>query len=140
MVVNGAYDVVGYNADDVKATIKKAQTYPPIDIIVSKGVNANDYTLSWPAPITTEADPALLWLMMIDKPHDLNITEGRNKGQKMTYVNIVSDIEDRGDWKQSEPNKHVEVALKPEHSGFIVIAQSRKNGKILAAGQYKRSE
>lgn len=138
IVVNGSYDVVGYNADAVKSTIKKAQAYPPIDIIVSKGAAGDEYTLSWPAPTTTEAEPALLWVMLLDKPHDLDITEGRNKGQRMSYVNIVSDIEDRGDWKQAEPNKNVEVTLKPEHAGFVVIAQSRKDGKILAAGQYKK--
>lgn len=140
LVINGAYEVVGYKIEDVKRALKKARENPPLDIIISKGVEENSYTLSWQAPITTENEPALLWLMLIDKPHDLDIAEGRNKGQKMTYVNIVSDIEDRGAWNQQDHNKTIEVSLKPEHSGFTVIAQSRKDGSILAAGQYKRLE
>lgn len=138
IVVNGALDVVGYKADDVKATIKKAQAHAPLDIIISKAATADEYALSWEAPTSTETEKSILWLMTIDKPHELDIAEGRNKGQKITYVNIVSDIEERGDWNRADRHKTMKVILKPDNSGFIVIVQSRKDGKILAAGQYKQ--
>ena len=139
VIVNGTADVVGYKANDVKDAMKKGQQYPPLDIVITKGAAADDFTLAWDAAsVPAKSDNAVLWLMMIDKPHDLTIAEGRNKGQKATYVNIVSDMEDRGAWDKASQNKIIKVTLKEQHSGFAVIAQDSKDGKILAAGQYRK--
>jgi hypothetical protein len=140
MIVNGTTDVVGYKANDVKDALKKGRQYPPLDIVITKGAADGDFTLAWDtASAPAKSDNAVLWLMMIDKPHDLTIAEGRNKGQKATYVNIVSDLEDRGAWDKASQNKVIKVALKEQHTGFVVIAQNSKDGKILAAGQYRRN-
>jgi len=141
MIVNGRTDVVGYKADDVKTAIKTAQQMPPLDIIITKTDGADDFMLSWEAKsTTTENEPAVLWLMMIDKPHDIEIADGRNKGRKAYYVNIVSDMEERGPWEEASHNKVIKAVLREQQSGFVVLAQGTQSGKILAAGQYKRPE
>lgn len=140
VIVNGTTDVVGYKANDVKDAMKKGQQYPPLDIVITKGAADGDFTLAWDAASTlAKSDNAVLWLMMIDKPHDLTIAEGRNKGKQVTYVNIVSDMEDRGAWDKASQNKVIKVTLKEEHAGFAILAQDSKDGKILAAGQYRRN-
>lgn len=139
MIVNGGADVVGYKTDDIKAAIKAAQQRPPLDIIITKTDAADDFTLSWDArSTTTENEPAILWLMMIDKPHDIEIADGRNKGRKAYYVNIVSDMEERGSWEEAGHNKVIRAAIEEQQSGFVVLAQGTKSGKILAAGQYRK--
>ncbi len=139
MIVNGTTDVVGYKVNDVKDSMKKGQQYPPLDIVITKGAADDDFTLAWDAAsAAAKNENAVLWLMMIDKPHDLTIAEGRNKGQQVTYVNIVSDMEDRGSWDKASQNKTIKVTLKEQHAGFAVIAQDSKAGKIIAAGQFKK--
>lgn len=140
MVVNGAYDVVGYKLEALKDVMTRAEKQSPHPINIAATATANDYVLSWPAVSLPADDPAVLWVMTLDRPRELEIAEGRNKGQKMTYVNIVSDLEDRGDWNAAEQRKSVQVLLQPDHDGFVVIAQSRKSGRILAAGQYRKSQ
>lgn len=142
IVVNGAVDVIGYKLDAIKDTINKAQKNPPLRINVSpaenKGENARDFTLSWkPQAAPADNEPAILWLLMIDKPHQLQIADGRNKGKQMTYMNIVSDIEDRGDWNRQDLSKTIQVDLTAQHQGFTVIAQGRQTGRILAAAEYR---
>ncbi|HEY0902113.1 MAG TPA: DNA polymerase [Micavibrio sp.] len=148
IVLNGAVDVIGYKLDAIKDTINKAQKNPPLRINVSPaenkggnngentGENARDFTLSWkPQAAPADNEPAILWLLMIDKPHQIQIADGRNKGKQMTYMNIVSDIEDRGDWNRQDLSKTIQVDLTAQHQGFTVIAQGRQTGRILAAAQ-----
>jgi hypothetical protein len=138
IVINGAVDVVGYKLADVTEAIKKAQKNPILPLTVEPGASPQDFSLSWPPqPVPAQNEPAILWLMMIDKPHQLEIADGRNKGKAMTYFNIVSDMEDRGAWDRNTRGKDIKVSLKPEHQGFIVIAQGRQSGKILAAAEYR---
>ena len=144
LIVNGAADVVGYKADDIKTAIQKAQEQNPVTPIKVASAAADGFNLSWntktttTTTTTTETEAAVLWLMLLDKTHDLEIAEGRNKGRKSSYVNIVSDLEERGPWDLSAQNKTIAVKLTEQHAGFVVIAQGQKTGHILAAGQYKK--
>lgn len=138
MIVNGAHDVIGYKLDDVSAEIKEAQKNPPLRMDVVKGAGDNNYKLSWQKQsVPARNEPAILWLMLIDKPHNIEIADGRNKGKKVSYMNIVSDMEDRGDWERTSGEKDIAVVLEPRHQGFIVIAQGRQSSRILAAAEYK---
>ncbi len=138
MIINGAHDVIGYKLDEVSLEIKKAQKNPPLRMDVVKGDGPNIYKLSWKEQsVPAQNEPAILWLMLIDKPHNVDIADGRNKGKKVTYLNIVSDMEDRGDWDRAQNEKEVAVELGPQHQGFIVIAQGRQTSRILAAAEYK---
>lgn len=138
MIINGAHDVIGYKLDDVSLEIKKAQKNPPMRMDVVKAEGAHNYKLSWKEQaVPANNEPAVLWLMLIDKPHNVDIADGRNKGKKVTYLNIVSDIEDRGDWDRAQNTKDIAVELGPQHQGFIVIAQGRQTSRILAAAEYK---
>ncbi len=138
LVINGALDVVAYKLDEITMAIDKAQKKSPLPMQVAAATTPKHFTLSWkPQSAPADHEPAILWLMMIDKPHELQIADGRNKGKRMTYFNIVSDLEDRGDWNRAALGKDIEVDLKPEHQGFIVIAQGRKSGQILAAAEYR---
>ena len=139
MIVNGAHDVIGYKLDDVSLEIKKAQKNPPLRIDVTKVEGAHNYKLSWKEQsVPADNEPAILWLMLVDKPHNVNIADGRNKGKNVTYMNIVSDMEDRGDWNRASNEKEISVELGPQHQGFIIIAQGRQTSRILAAAEYKQ--
>ena len=140
LIVNGAADVIGYKSDDVKAAIKKAQEETRVTpIAIASGTADGSFNLSWSTKTrTADTEQTVLWLMLLDKPHDLEIAEGRNKGQKLSYVNIISDIEERGEWDLSAQNKTISVTLSDQQAGFVIIAQGKKTGHILAAGQYKK--
>ncbi len=142
LIVNGSADVVGYKAADVKAAMKKSQEENPVTPIkINKGTAEDSFNLSWNTKTTTtETEPAILWLMLLDKPHDLEIAEGRNKGTKLSYFNIASDLEERGGWDLSAQNKSIAAKLTDQHAGFVVVAQGKRTGHIIAAGQYKKPE
>ena len=138
MIVNGAHDVIGYKLADVSLEIKKAQKNPPLRMTVVKSEGANNYKLSWKEQtVPAENEPAILWLMLVDKPHNVDIADGRNKGKKVTYLNIVSDMEDRGDWDRAQNEKDITVELGPQHQGFMILAQGRQTSRILAAAEFK---
>lgn len=136
MIVNGATDVVGYKLDDIRAAIKATQEKQIVEPIKIEHGKAGDFNLSWPSMKASEK-PATLWLMLIDAPHDLEIAEGRNKGQHVNYVNIASSIESLGPWSIQSIGHNIAPDLA-NHTGFIALIQEDNGGKILAAGQYKK--
>lgn len=139
MVLQGGIDVVGYKMQEVIAGMKKAAQAPvmPLHIIAPK--EGNEFRAALPDNATAPAG-AMLRLAVYDRPHDLTIAEGRNKGQAATYVNIVSEFLDLGPW----PEGHQGVAIAPPalvnaQAGFAVLLQDPATGRIIAAGKYVRN-
>lgn len=138
MVVQGRNDVVGYDIPAVIDALRRvAGDIPPAIAIAYQG-RPGQYALTLPQGRDVEEGARFrLWLMLYDRAHELIVAEGRNKGQKMRYVNIVSDIQDLGVWSGgAEDMMAVEIARKAEQRGFAVIAQDEKTGRIAAAGRY----
>lgn len=134
MIINGAAEVVGYKLDDIRAVIKMTQEQHVIEPIKIENGKAGDFNLTWPSMKASEK-PATLWLLLIDAPHDLEIAEGRNKGQHVNYVNIASSIENLGPWTAQSIGRSIGPDLT-QHAGFIVLIQEDNGGKILAAGKH----
>lgn len=138
IVINGYRDMVGYKAEDVRHALHKAQeTQGPDRLeIVATGISAS-FKLSWSTPMTVKlTEPAALWLAVFDKPHNLIVAEGRNKGTPMRYENIVSRQQELGVWSPAENAKTIEVKLTPGDKGFAVFIQGQQSGRLYAAGQY----
>lgn len=138
MVINGYRDMVGYKAEDVRHTLQKAQEAKgPVRLeIVAAGI-ADSFTLSWPALMAVNLpEPATIWLAVFDKPHNLIVAEGRNKGTPMRYENIISRQQDLGAWSPAVENQTIEIKLESGDKGFAVLIQGQQSGHLYAAGQY----
>jgi hypothetical protein len=135
MVVQGRHDVIGYEIPAVTGALRKAAHDIPPAVGIDFTGTAGRYRVTLPA--LRKDQNFKLWLMVYDKPHDLIVSEGRNKGQKMSYVNIVSAMQDLGEWNALESDTmEVEVKRGVDQRGFAILAQDAKTGEIGAAGRY----
>ena len=134
MVIDGRYDVIGYKTGEVSEAIKRVAASAPLALGIASAKDPGGYTLSWPEGVKKDAENLHLFLAVLDKPRDVTVAEGRNKGQKITYNNIVSGLQDLGAWAGGE--KTFTLPLTAGQSGFAVLLQDVTTGQIVAAGQY----
>ena len=133
MVMNGVYDMVGYKQDLIEKTMAEIKE-PAKPIGIQVGGN-NQFSLSLPA--MPAQNPLALIIVLLDKPHNIKIAEGGNRGKEVVFKNIASDIQKLMDWDGEEQVVQISVALKDKHQGFAALVQDQKTGAILAAGAYK---
>jgi hypothetical protein len=137
MVINGRYDVVGYKINDIESAIYKAKADGVIQIDIVKSYNDDGYIASLPAlKPETSTDDLSLWLALYNLPHELTITEGRNTGKTINYINITDQLEKIGEWDGKEDRINVKANIEDKHKGFVLIAQNEKTGEIVAVGDY----
>ena len=96
---------------------------------LTKGQGGN-YTIKLPADITAETNE--FRLMIYDKVKDVTIADGRNKGKKMTYKNIVSTMKPL---TAQNGTLTFKPEIKPANAGFVVIAQDTETGAITGVVQ-----
>ena len=136
MVMQGQFDVIGYKTDAVTAGMKAAQMAGTAWLKVTLSPQGFSAALppGWKAP--AGASPTV-WLMLYDKPHNLTVAGGRNRGQAMTYSHIVSAVNDLGPWPADQAIMNITPPLTAGQQGFAVLLQDKNTGKILAAGKYE---
>lgn len=137
MVMQGTIDVVGYKIDEVAKNLKRAAAMDVAPLGISPG-DGGLYKIAAAAEDTAGIGSGTVWLAVYDRPHDLIVSEGRNKGQKMAYYNIVSVLQQKGSWPDGAGEITLQPALGAGHAGFAVLVQDEKSGRLLAAGQYRR--
>ena len=137
IVVNGRIDVVGHKFEKIKNAMTRAAPNAPQSITISKGAG-NDYTAALPAIDNPQGKPIDLWLFIYDRPYELTVAEGRNRGKKLAFYNIVSDLQSIGRWDGTAQDKAVSVEFKDMNKAFAIIAQDSENGAVLAIGRYRK--
>lgn len=134
MVVQGHFDVMGYKMEEIGDAIRKAGELKTLPVAIESAETSGHYTLSLPEGAALPTANNTVWLAVYDAPHEVTISGGRNRGQAMTYYNVISDLKDLGAWKAP---MDADVALKQGQKGFAVLVQDKKSGDILAAGRYE---
>ncbi len=136
LVVNGRSDMIGYEAGKVSAAILKARSQKLTRIVLTPAAEGA-YVFSLPE--TALAGQSLrLWLAVYDSPKSLAMTEGSNFGKTVNYYNVVSRLEDVGEWDGSAIARSINPNFAPGNGGFAILAQSMQTGHIIAAGQVPR--
>lgn len=133
MVINGRTDVVGYKFGAVVKALQKAAHSEVQPIGILETGTKGTYKIQLPPGFEMNADTRL-WLALYDKPHDLTIAEGRNKGQKANYMHIVSKI---GSTDKLTGDIYVTPPAEAEHEGFAVLLQDMKTGRIYGAAEHE---
>ena len=131
LIVNGHMDMIGYEAGRVSAAVMKARAEKMGNISITPA-GGGTYTVALPQ---MAAGPDVrLWSAIYDAPKNVTMMEGSNFGKKLTYFNVVSLINDMGAWNGVATTMTATPHFTPANSGFAVIAQDAKTGKIIAAG------
>jgi hypothetical protein len=135
MVVNGMHDVIGYKFDSVIKTLQRSSYSEIKPLTLTQTKAKGTWKLTLPLDKLPPKENLQLWLALYDEPHALNIAEGRNKGKKTVYYNIVSSLGST----TAEISKEVFVTppLKAGHAGFVVILQDMQSGQIYGVARHK---
>lgn len=132
MVMNGARDVVGYKFDHINNALGNAEALPEIEIESS----GQDNFLATFSALGDKGKDMDLWLAVYDKPHEITIAEGRNRGKRVAYYNIVSRLEKAGNWDGTPKTQEITPALTEQNAGFVLMAQDSETGQLMAIGHY----
>lgn len=134
LIVNGVYDVIGHKQSEVELHINKASDNNKIiPLHISPKSEPQSYQVTWDS--FKFSDPLVVWVILLDKPHNLKIAEGRNKGLDVSYVNIASHLEKITAFNPESGLLEIKPPLSMLHKGFAIIAQEEESGRIIAAGQ-----
>jgi hypothetical protein len=135
MVVDGRIDVVAHKFDDVKLALDYAAKTPPRRLEIKQ--NGKTYTVHLPAQGDAQKQSMDLWLASYNKPQDVIISEGRNRGKKVSFHNIVSKMEHLGTWDGAARDQDITPLITDKQNGFAFIVQDRNTGKVTALADYK---
>lgn len=133
IVVNGHIDVVGYKYDDVGVAMQAAAMNGIERLNLRK--HGQGYVVSLPEKPDWQKKDMTMWLALYDKPHNVTIAEGRNRGKQMTYYNVLSAFEDLGAWNGTAEEKTLMPLMKGSHEGFVFMVQDNQTGEILAVAK-----
>ena len=129
MVINGHRAQVGTKTSLVAQEIVKARSDRLSAIQINKAANGvYNFTL----PTRKFDGYADLILMTYDRPHDASY-----RGRKNLYYNVVHHTMPLGTWGGNAINRAVFPAVSQRHAGFVILAQHKQSGAILAAGDYR---
>jgi hypothetical protein len=129
VVVNGAAQVSGDDADAVETLIRRAEhTYrrpPKIRLLPGGKVRVG--------PSTTDTGTADVWLVRYD-PHerDVKVTAGDNKGAVVVHQNVVHQLLRLGTWT-GRSKTYKAPAAEEKGLDSVVFVQGVRGGPILGA-------
>lgn len=138
MVMQGSVDVVGYKMDKIAEGMKEAAQMKTAPLHIFAADKKDEYRVALPEDVMVAERNAVLWFAATDAPHEITIAEGRNKGQKVTYYNIVSAMENLGAWPEGQQGTIIKASLNATQEGFALLLQDSETGKIIAAGKHKK--
>lgn len=139
MVVDGRVDVIGYKMDAIKEAMARVTGEAPVLFDIETSEDGAAFAAILP-DIGARDDVLDLWLAIYDMPHEITVAEGRNRGKKMTFYNIVSDLRNIGAWDGVSRPQIIHADLANAQRGLVLLAQDRKTGAVLALGRYKKAE
>lgn len=131
VIINGALQGVGYKFNEVRGLLLEGAASPPARLEIRAEPGG---TLSVSLPDGQTAEISAVSALYYDRPHRLKIAEGANAGADMTYLRIVSAIEELGETglpAQFTPR------FDKGHAGVVVLAHDAQM-RVMAAGEYVR--
>ena len=96
VVINGATHVLGSDKQAIERAVKEARANTqrvPVTVSIADG------KLNVEIPAGKPAQPAEVWLCPMIKQVPVQIGRGENRGQSVTYTNVVRGWVKLGDWK-----------------------------------------
>lgn len=130
MVANGAVSAIGHKRDMVEDMLKGEG---PLRIDV-KPIHDGAFRINLPA--LAEPGAHKISVALIDNPR--HFSDPKNKQASHIYKNVVSDWIEVGDWDGTARTLDIQVDLRVENKGFVVLAYKNETMRIVAAGQVSK--
>ena len=133
MVINGSDHVVGNRPRDVLEVINKHKSSAaPVSLDVTR--QGNKVTIRGTAEKPRNGDMTVQ-LVRYTPRAVVDIKRGENAGRKLSYANIVTDLEVLGSWNARKP-----LAMQATVQGddpVDIIVQQKNAGPVVAAARIK---
>jgi len=130
-VVNGREDVVGNDRTAIKAAISREQAQglaPAVGVTAHLG--ADKVVVTVPAAGDGLAHHAAIWIAGYKAPETVEIKRGENRGQSLTYYNVVERWQVLGIWEGEAMTVELPLAdiAQDSTAGLAVILQTKQDG------------
>lgn len=86
-------------------------------------------------PDIESKDDIEIWYARFDRPIKA-ASSGSYRTSQFTYHHVVSDLAKVRNWQEGRNNLEVEIG--PKQKGLAVFVQRKSDGRIIAAGQFKK--
>lgn len=122
MIVDGRYNVVGSRRRDVQAIIDEARSAASGKIRPTLTLAEDHILLNLPAA-APGAEGAAIRLVWYQSETIVDITDGQNKGRRLSYANSVKHSEIVDIWDGSPRQISVDRNIAPDADGVAVLIQ-----------------
>lgn len=140
MVVDGATEFTGSEADRARAVIGKAGSDPKLAVRLSslRVEESNKLRASLEVEGSAKTRGAEVFVALALDHAESQVLRGENSGRKLAHVGVVKKLEKVGDFRAGEKfSKEVEFNIDPASSGnlrLVAFVQERGMGRVLGAG------
>ena len=136
MIIDGRFDVVGNQKDRVIAALSARANdglgEPTVPVFV--GTSSGRLEIAIPAAKTKMRPMATIWVMRTLMQGVVNVGGGENRNHRLTYTNVVRDLQRAGEWTGEAMKIDLPLNLaNTKHDGIAVILQARDYGPVLGA-------
>ncbi len=134
MVIQGAFQVVGSNAQEIEEAIDKAKGFAQVPIKLTDDQGTLRVELPQQAAQQEKGEDIRVFAVFFDKVHHTKIKRGENAGEQLANYNVVRSFEEIGNWS-GDAQSITFTNKKAVGDSSAVILQSYLSGKIIGAAR-----
>ena len=142
MIIDGQIDVVGNQRDrvmDAVAQRTRATHQSSVPIVLRKVSNRIEIAI--PKAKSAQKNIATIWVMRTLGQGSVKIGDGENRNRRLTYTNVVRDLQRAGEWTGQAMKIDVPVNLaKLKYDAIVVVLQARDFGPVLGVSELRTSD
>jgi len=101
MIVNGSANVIGSDRAGIESAIQNTQKAGVMSVPVTMTLSGKQINVSVAASKAATSAHGEVWICSVSKSVPISIGRGENRGQQVTYYNVVRNLIKVGDWNGS---------------------------------------
>lgn len=142
VVVNGSAQVLGSNAQEIDHAIEASAADKQTPRVPVAFWSYGDSVIieTGAAPPGVHIKDATIWLAVVQKLVEVPVKGGENKGETLTYTNVVHELTPVGLWNGRPATIRLALTsvMSPESEDLVVLIQEADAGPIIGAARLTR--
>jgi len=136
MVINGVAEGVGAEPDTIMPLIKAAAA-DPAPRAVTTLARTGDGRLAVHIDAGSTSEPALVWLVGLDRVDTTSVLRGENEGRTATDYQVVRSFREIGTWTGAAVDLDLAANAAAGDGSVAVLVQLHGTGRIVGAAALK---
>jgi len=136
MVINGVAEGVGAEPDTIMPLIKAAAA-DPAPRAVATLARTGDGRLAVHIDAGSTSEPALVWLVGLDRVDTTSVLRGENEGRTATDYQVVRSFREIGTWTGAALDLDLAANAAAGDGSVAVLVQLHGTGRIVGAAALK---